>query len=265
MASCDYSASSRWARTLAGFFNDDGFGSYRGSSSRHVQMAAFGASRPLRPVPAIASFLNPQPTLSLGGGNWSSCSEAVIPRRQSPSWREERKSRIVAGTRKERVLTEVTIRLAGPTDFTDLRRAVVELQEHERRLSSTRLPGDQIADAYVAWLQQQAHVNGAVLIAEVGGIFAGFVVGWVVEDDNIAETVDSNRAGYISDICVMPPYRGQRIAFDLLSAIERYLAPTGITRVRLGALAANAPARAAYERAGFEPYEIIYEKRVGKR
>ena len=145
-------------------------------------MAAFGASRPLRPVPAIASFLNPQPTLSLGGGNWSSCSEAVIPRRQSPSWREERKSRIVAGTRKERVLTEVTIRLAGPTDFTDLRRAVVELQEHERRLSSTRLPGDQIADAYLAWLQQQAHVNGAVLIVEVGGIFAGFVVGWVVEE-----------------------------------------------------------------------------------
>src|SRR6516162_10600977 len=41
-----------------------------------------GASRPLRSVPAIVSFLNPQPTLSLGGGNWSSCPIPVIAERQ---------------------------------------------------------------------------------------------------------------------------------------------------------------------------------------
>jgi hypothetical protein len=32
--------------------------------------SAIGASRPLRRVPAIVSFLNPQPALSLGGGNF---------------------------------------------------------------------------------------------------------------------------------------------------------------------------------------------------
>src|SRR5438132_2548338 len=32
-----------------------------------------GASRPLRRFPAIVSFLNPQPALSLVGGNRSSC------------------------------------------------------------------------------------------------------------------------------------------------------------------------------------------------
>jgi hypothetical protein len=35
--------------------------------------AAHGASRLLRRVPTIVSFLNPPPTLSLGGGNLSSC------------------------------------------------------------------------------------------------------------------------------------------------------------------------------------------------
>jgi hypothetical protein len=35
--------------------------------------AGFGASRPLRRIPAIVSFLNPQPALSLVGGNLSSC------------------------------------------------------------------------------------------------------------------------------------------------------------------------------------------------
>jgi hypothetical protein len=35
--------------------------------------AGVGAPRPLRSGPAIVSFLNLQPTLSPGGGNWSSC------------------------------------------------------------------------------------------------------------------------------------------------------------------------------------------------
>jgi len=38
-----------------------------------ARTAGIGASRPLRSVPTIVSFLNPQPTLSLGSGNWSSC------------------------------------------------------------------------------------------------------------------------------------------------------------------------------------------------
>jgi hypothetical protein len=37
-----------------------------------VRVAAYGASRPLRRIPAIVSFLNPQPALSLVDGNRSS-------------------------------------------------------------------------------------------------------------------------------------------------------------------------------------------------
>ena len=40
--------------------------------------AAYGASRRLRRSPAIVSFLNPQPALSLVGGNRSSCPEADL-------------------------------------------------------------------------------------------------------------------------------------------------------------------------------------------
>jgi hypothetical protein len=43
-------------------------------------MAAVGASRPLRRIPAIVSFLNPQPALSLVGGNRSSCPEPALRR-----------------------------------------------------------------------------------------------------------------------------------------------------------------------------------------
>jgi hypothetical protein len=44
---------------------------------------------------------------------------------------------------------ELTIRNAAPSDRPHLRMAVVELQEHERNLHATRLPGETIADAYL--------------------------------------------------------------------------------------------------------------------
>ena len=44
--------------------------------------------------------------------------------------------------------------------------------------------------------------------------------------------------------------------------MERHFASVGVTRFRLFTLAANAPARATYESAGFAPYEILYEKLV---
>jgi hypothetical protein len=43
-------------------------------------MTGIGASRPLRRIPAIVSFLNPQPPLSLVGGNRSSCPNPAIAR-----------------------------------------------------------------------------------------------------------------------------------------------------------------------------------------
>ena len=44
--------------------------------------------------------------------------------------------------------------------------------------------------------------------------------GWIEHSDAIAETADSNRFGNISDVCVTPDHRGQRIASRLLCAIE---------------------------------------------
>ena len=162
-------------------------------------------------------------------------------------------------------MDNLVIRPATAVDLPDLRRAVVELQEYERRLHATRLPGEQIADAYLAWLQRQAaEKSGAMLVAECDGSFAGFAVGWITEHDHIAETTDANRFAYLNDLCVMPAYRGQRIAHQLLRAIERHLGRAGVTRLRLSTLAANASARRSYESAGFTPYEIIYEKLVGE-
>jgi len=155
----------------------------------------------------------------------------------------------------------VMIRPALPADRSHLRQAIVELQNYERVLHATRLPGEQVADAYLEWLQRQAEASsGAMFIAQNTGVFLGFVVGWIEVDEVITETPDSNRFGYISDLCVISAFRGQGIAALLLKAMEKHLRQTGVGRLRLSALAANASARTSYERVGFVPYEIVYEK-----
>jgi ribosomal protein S18 acetylase RimI-like enzyme len=154
------------------------------------------------------------------------------------------------------------VRPASLRDQPQLRRAVIEIQEHERRLHATRLPGEQVADAYLAWLQQQAAETGAVLIAEVRRVFAGFVAGWIEEENNVAETPDSNRYGYVSDIYVLPAYRGRRIAWRLLQMLEQHFRGAAISRMRIRSLATNKSALASYRHAGFVEYEVVCEKTI---
>ena len=159
-------------------------------------------------------------------------------------------------------MTKPTIRPQREADQANLRRAFVELQEFERSLHDSRLPGAEIAIPYVEWMQNQvADRSGEVFVAEVDGVFQGFVACWVDRNSHIIETPDLNVFGFISDICVMPDWRGRGIAARLLSAAEAHLAGRGVTRVRIGALATNEPALSAYRKHGFVPYEILFEKR----
>ena len=156
----------------------------------------------------------------------------------------------------------LTIRPSVASDRPNLRRAVIELQDHERSLHSSRRPGAEIADDYLAWMLGQAGEKGAALIAEIDGAFAGFVAGWIEITENIAETPESNRFGYVSDVCVLPAYRGRRVASRLLEAMERHFHGAGVARIRMWSLAVNRAARAAYERSGYRAYEVLYEKLV---
>jgi GNAT superfamily N-acetyltransferase len=85
--------------------------------------------------------------------------------------------------------------------------------------------------------------SGAVLVAKAGSVFIGFAAGWILKDNVIEETPDSNRFGLISNICVLAPYRRRRIATRLLDALSERLCRAGVQRIRLAVLAANRIAR----------------------
>jgi ribosomal protein S18 acetylase RimI-like enzyme len=155
---------------------------------------------------------------------------------------------------------KIRFRQAIASDLPSLRDAVIELQDHERRLHASRLPGQEIADTYLTWLQGRAVEDGVILVAEINGVFAGFAAGWIETEDSIPEDPNWRRFGYVSDICVLSDYRGRGIAGQLLQALEPALRHAGARHVRVSALAANKIARAAYEKSGYSAYEVIYEK-----
>jgi ribosomal protein S18 acetylase RimI-like enzyme len=158
---------------------------------------------------------------------------------------------------------KIDIRKAVESDWPNIRIALLEEQEYERALHDTRLPGDVVADPYLARFRDIIdHHYGAVFVAEADGIFTGYAGCSVVEDDNPAETADSNRFGLIHDICVLEVFRGRGIAGHLLAAAEAHLAAQTVSRIRICALAANASAIRAYRKQGFQDYEVTFEKRI---
>ncbi len=156
------------------------------------------------------------------------------------------------------------IRPYAPSDHDWVLECEVELQEHERAIHDTRLPGQPNSRDYLAMLWEDlAEGQGAMLIAEdANGRRVGLVAGHIVDSPWPMETPDSTRHGYVSDIFIKPEARGTNLARELLDAIAAHLrtADPGLTRLRVNVLAVNRIACRAYEKAGFTPYEIMYER-----
>jgi ribosomal protein S18 acetylase RimI-like enzyme len=158
----------------------------------------------------------------------------------------------------------VQIRPFVPADRATVLQALIALQNHEVPLHDSRLPGETTMERYLTELLRDLRDgSGIIFIAEAAGVFIGCVACLVVEERSVQETPDSNWHGYVSDIFVDPRYRSQGVA-QLLAAAERHLTGTGVTRLRINVLANNAKARRAYERYGFTPYEVMYEKRIAR-
>jgi ribosomal protein S18 acetylase RimI-like enzyme len=158
-------------------------------------------------------------------------------------------------------MLEASIRLATDHDRAHLLKAVTDEQDYERALHDSRRPGVEIAGSYLAHIRAKVAQNqGALLIAELNGVFAGYAVCWIEHDDNIAETDDSNHFGYVADTYVVPEFRGRGVVSRLLETAESHMRERGVARMRICTLANNMSAKRAYESYGFEPYEVVMEK-----
>jgi ribosomal protein S18 acetylase RimI-like enzyme len=158
----------------------------------------------------------------------------------------------------------IAIRPYEARDRAAVTAALVGIQEHERAMHDTRVSGGAATETYVGELLAEVTAkSGAIFVAERAGALVGVVAGYIVDDPTVNETEDSNLHGYCSDIYVVPDERAAGLAQTLLDTLERHLAAQApIRRFRICALAVNRLATRAYEKAGFTPYEVIYERLV---
>lgn len=159
-----------------------------------------------------------------------------------------------------------TIRPYTPADYDWVLQREVELQEHERAIHDTRLPGLPHTRDYLAMLWEElAEGHGIMLIAEnTEGERIGLVAGHIIDAPWPMETPDSTHYGYVSDIFVKPAARGSGLAQALLDAVAAHLhaADPTLARLRVNVLAVNRIACRSYEKAGFTPYEVMYERLI---
>jgi ribosomal protein S18 acetylase RimI-like enzyme len=142
--------------------------------------------------------------------------------------------------------------------------ALLGIQAHEHSLHNSRLPAEpRSAKRYLDILRKTLVENhGIILVALSNDRPVGLIIGHVVDEPWPVETADSTVYAYISDIFILPEHRGSGLANLLFQAVAEHFRalPLQLKRLRVNVLAGNGIACAAYEKAGFSPYEVMYER-----
>lgn len=112
-------------------------------------------------------------------------------------------------------------------------------------------------------MRQMALMGPLLLAAGAVAPFTGFV--WI-EDGRLVGNVSYGResrgiaACSISNVAVLPEYRGRGIASRLLDTALEHLARQGCRRVFLEVRADNDPAKSLYRKRGFTVYNTVHEQ-----
>ena len=141
---------------------------------------------------------------------------------------------------------------------------MTELQDFERALQPDRAPGTDMADGHLAYLEQLAADDGLVLVADADGQPVGFLVLVIEACDpgNVHLLEGERRYGWVTDLFVAAKWRSQGIARRLLERAEAHCRELGLAALQIASLADNPAALRAYDRAGFDAYEITLVKRL---
>jgi len=152
------------------------------------------------------------------------------------------------------------IRDYDPTrDRAAVRACFAELQDVERGLEPALPAGLAVADAYLDFMFARcAEWDGAVFVAEEDGAVVGFICVWArVPPDDPSEL---RSCAHVSDLVVLPTWRGRGIGRALLARGETYARESGAGRLRIGVLARNEGARRLYDASGFREVYVLLAK-----
>jgi ribosomal protein S18 acetylase RimI-like enzyme len=147
-------------------------------------------------------------------------------------------------------------------DRPGVRACFVELQDFERGLDPRMPPGDAIADRYLELMFRRCdEFDGTVLVAHASSTVIGFVTVYARHRSGEPDD-DPAPHGFVSDLVVAAAHRKRGIGRALLRAAEARARGAGVGSLLLAVKAGNAAAAALYAAEGFEPTELLLEKRL---
>lgn len=147
-------------------------------------------------------------------------------------------------------------------DAPQLEECFVALQDYERLLDDKLADSRKVSKQYLEYMFARCdETGGKVFVAEVDGLVVGFISVWVRVKAKMIEETEYDYA-YVSDLVVLPDYRGLGLGRALLHKAEDYAAREGASLLRLGVLAKNEPARRLYNSLGYEERVIELNKRL---
>ena len=104
--------------------------------------------------------------------------------------------------------------------------------------------------------------DGNVFIAEEDGRFAGYLLAYIEENIPIFK---EKEYGYISDLYVVPEFRGKKVSSALKDKAESWFVSKGMNHLVLKMRPQNKKAHDIYRSWGFKDYHLELRKELRKR
>jgi len=153
------------------------------------------------------------------------------------------------------------IREYRPEDARHVEECFVELQDFLHGLEPQVREGKAAKQYFDAMFARCADTQGKIFVAEVAQRVVGFICLWArVQSEELDE--EPSEYAFISDLVVLPAYRGRGLGRALLEKAEEHARRHGATTLRLEVLVKNEVAITLYQKSGFAAYQALLVKRL---
>lgn len=158
----------------------------------------------------------------------------------------------------------ILIRSYKKEDEVQLKKCILELKLFESKFDPDYLTDKNSVDNLFLEIIKEKDSGGEILVAQEEKKIVGFI-SLAITTKNDELILKKINALYISDMVILPKYRGQGIGTMLLQKAEEIAKQKKIKFLKLIVFAQNIKAKKLYEEFGFTDYEVTMIKDVNKK